>query len=379
MSETTTSPELLHESYEMHGVRLRNRAVLAPMTRISAHADGRASERMREYYRTFAAGGFGLLVTEGIYPDAAHSQAYLDQPGLASEEHVSAWRQITDAVHEHGATIIAQLMHAGPQGQGNAYVSGVVSASAVRARGDQAAMYRGSGPYQEPKALSVGEISEVTASFAQAAVRAREAGFDGVEVHGANGYLIDAFLTDYLNVRTDGYGGSPQARVRLAREVVEAVRAAAGEDFIVGIRLSQGKVSDATHKWAGGVTEAEAIFSSFVDSGVDYLHTTEWRANDPAFPDEDERTLHQLARQFAPGLTIIANGHLDAAVEAEQALGGGADLVAIGKAALAQHDWPLRAWRGGEMEAPLAPSAFGDLATIQDWECELTGEFVAVD
>lgn len=369
MSETPASESTLHEPYGLKGLDLPNRAVLAPMTRISAHGDGRVTERMRDYYRSFAEGGFGLLVTEGIFTDTAHSQGYLDQPGLATPEHGESWASVTAAVHEQGSSIVAQLMHAGPQGQGNAYTSGLRSASAVRARGEQAGMYRGSGPYEVPDALSAAEIGEVTSSFAAAAVRAREAGFDGVEIHGANGYLVDAFLTDYLNERTDGYGGSPLARTRLAREIIEAVRAAVGNDFVVGIRISQGKVSDATHRWSGGVAEAETIFGALAGTAVDYVHTTEWKANAPAFPDEDARSLSQLAREFAPSLTVIANGHLDTGAEAAQSLGeGGADLVAIGKAALAQHDWPQRVQQGREVLEPLAPSAFGELATLQDWE-----------
>ncbi|REE04220.1 NADH:flavin oxidoreductase [Citricoccus muralis] len=369
MSETSASEATLNEPYGLRGLDLPNRAVLAPMTRISAHGDGRATERMRDYYRSFAEGGFGLLVTEGIYPDAAHSQGYLDQPGLATSAHVDSWLPVTAAVHEHGGSIIAQLMHAGPQGQGNPHVSGLRSASAVRARGEQAGMYRGSGPYEVPEALNAEEIGEVISSFAAAAVRARDAGFDGVEIHGANGYLVDAFLTDYLNERTDGYGGSPMARTRLAREIIEAVRAAVGNDFVVGIRISQGKVSDATHRWSEGVAEAETVFGALAGTSVDYLHTTEWKANAPAFPDEDARSLSQLAREFAPGLSIVANGHLDTGAEAAESLGaGGADLVAIGKAALAQHDWPQRVQQGRQLLDPLTPSAFGSLATIQDWE-----------
>ncbi|MGM7669866.1 NADH:flavin oxidoreductase [Microbacterium sp. A93] len=368
MTEIPANESTLHESYPLGGLHLRNRTALAPMTRISAHDDGRASARMRDYYRSFAEGGFGLIVTEGIYPDTAHSQGYLGQPGLATEEHVAAWRSITDAVHEHGTAIIAQLMHAGPQSQGNAYTSELRSASAVRAQGEQAGMYGGSGPYAVPEALDAEGIGQVISGFVAAALRAREAGFDGVEIHGANGYLVDAFLTDYLNVRTDGYGGSALNRARLAREIAQAVRAAVGKDFVVGIRISQGKVSDATHQWAGGVADAEAIFGSLAEAGVDYLHTTEWKANAPAFPGRDERTLAQLARAFAPGVTVIANGHLDTGADAARALENGADLVAIGKAALAQHDWPARVQRGRELLDPLAPSVFGELATVQDWE-----------
>lgn len=369
MTQRTSTARDLFDACRLGGLELRNRAVLAPMTRISAHVDGRASARMRDYYRAFAAGQFAAIITEGSYIDAEHSQTYLDQPGLARPEHVGPWRQVTEAIHGEGSAVIAQLQHSGPQSQDNPHATGLRSASAVRAKGEQAAMYRGSGPFELPQALTVEEIARIRRSFATAAARAREAGFDGVEIHGANGYLVDAFLTDYLNQRTDTYGGSASARVRLACEIATEIRTEVGPDFVVGIRISQGKVSDATHKWAGGVSEARTIFGALNAVGLDYIHTTEWRATEPAFPNEDSRPLAALARAFAPDVAIIANGHLDTRSEADRLLGSGeADLVAVGKAALANRDWPARIRTGQPLQEPMAPSAFGELATIQDWE-----------
>lgn len=362
------STSRLFTPYDLGTVQLRNRSILAPMTRVSAAPDGSATERMAEYYAAFAAGGFAAVITEGSYIDEAHSQTYLDQPGLATEKHAAAWKQVTDRVHAEGAVAIAQLQHSGPQSQGNSHASGLRAPSAVSARGEQLGMYRGSGPYSRPEALTSEEIADVQRSFAGAAVRAHEAGFDGVEIHGANGYLVDAFLTDYLNVREDEYGGSPAARVLFARQIVDAVRASVGSDFIVGIRISQAKVSDAHHKWTG-VDEARVIFEALNDSGVDYIHTTEWRASAPAFPDKDERSLAALARAFAPQVTVIANGSINTGADADEILRSGqADLVSLGKAALGNRDWPNAVQAGRPVEAPLYPSAFGELATIQDWE-----------
>lgn len=370
----------LFDDYRLGALVLRNRVLLAPMTRVSAEADGTVSAQVAEYYRIFAAGGFGAIITEGSYIDTAHSQTYLHQPGMARDEHVASWRVVTDAVHSEGAAVIAQLQHSGPQSQGNPHAAGLRSPSDIPAKGMQLAMYRGSGPYARPTAMTLDEIAQVRGSFVDAALRARAAGFDGVEIHGANGYLLDAFLTDYLNRRQDRYGGTPENRVRLLVEVARDVREAVGDGFVVGIRISQGKVSDPDHKWGGGVDEAGAIFGALADSGVDYIHTTEWTANAPAFPDEDPASLAALATRFAPGLTVIANGHIDTGAAASVLVGSGqADLVAIGKAALSNRDWPLRVRDDREIAEPFSPRDFGDLAVVRDWELDATTLLTAAD
>lgn len=363
-------PVSLHEPYQLGNVQLRNRSVLAPLTRVSAHVNGTVSARMTEYYRIFAAGGFGAVITEGSYIDSAHSQTYFDQPGMARDEHVASWRPVTEAIHAEGAAAIAQLQHSGPQMQGNAHAKISKGPSAVAARGEQLSMYRGSGPYPHPEALTFSEITDIRQSFVDSALRAREAGFDGVEIHGANGYLIDAFLTDYLNIREDSYGGSPRNRVRFAAEIASDIRSSVGDDFIVGIRISQGKASDGHHKWSAGTEEAHTIFSTLAASGLDYIHTTEHYALEPAFPEQDSRSLAELARTFAPELTIIANGHVDTGDEAQQLLTSDqAHLVAIGKAALANRDWPIRVRDDRPLNAPFNPRNFdGGLATVEDWE-----------
>src|SRR5699024_926782 len=369
ISSTERKTELLFDQVDIGSLKLKNRAVLAPMTRISADADGCVNEQMLTYYSRFAAGGFGLIITEGSYIDTAESQTYLHQPGMATPKHVEAWRALVSALHTEGAAVVAQLQHSGPQSQGNPHSQRLFAPSNIPARGEQLSMYRGEGPYVVPQEMTQEDIDNVQQAFVDSALRARDAGFDGVELHGANGYLIDAFLTDYLNQRTDHYGGNPSNRVRFAVETAQRVRAAVGEDFLVGIRISQGKVSDAHHRWAGGVDEALTIFGSLAQSGVDYIHTTEWKAEAPAFPDEDERSLAALAKQAAPNLTIIANGHIDTGGSATSLLRrGDADLVAIGKAALANSDWPIRVHDGIEVDAPFATAATGGLATIKEAE-----------
>ena len=204
--------DVLFGSTSIGDVELTNRIALAPMTRVSATADGMPTDRIGAYYRVFADGGFGLLITEGLYIDDQMSQGYLFQPGVANRAQAEAWRPVVETVHISGAKFFAQLMHAGSQSQGNPHSPTTWGPSAVRPKGEQLGMYRGSGPYRIPEAMTAEHIGQVRTAFVNAARFARDAGFDGVEIHGANGYLLDAFLTDYMNTRTDAYGAtSPTA------------------------------------------------------------------------------------------------------------------------------------------------------------------------
>ncbi|WP_035782226.1 oxidoreductase, partial [Arthrobacter sp. H14] len=198
----------LWSSLQIGSTELNNRVALAPMTRVSATEDGHATDKMASYYEAYARGGFGLLITEGIYPDTAYSQGYLFQPGIATKEQAQSWSNVVDAVHSAGARIFAQLMHAGAQAQGNRFVESSIGPSAVSPKGEQLAFYRGEGPFPVPSEITTEQMAEVREGFVVAALHAKQAGFDGVEIHGANGYLLDQFLTDYFNKRTDEYGGS---------------------------------------------------------------------------------------------------------------------------------------------------------------------------
>ncbi|MFG6484895.1 oxidoreductase [Klebsiella quasivariicola] len=332
----------LFQSTRINQKMASNRLVVAPMTRISASETGGPGERMKRYYTRFARGGFGTVITEGIYIDDVWSQTYSFQSGLINAEQVHGWREITDSLHRSGSLVIAQIQHSGALSQGNIYRPETVAPSSVRPRGEQLEFYYGKGQYPIPHELTDGQIRDIIRSFADTAVRAvNEAGFDGVEIHGANGYLLDQFLTDYTNQRTDHWGGDIASRLSLILAVISAVREAVGPDSIVGVRISQGKVNDFNHKWAEGVKGAGSVFSLLAASGLDYIHLTEYEAWQPAF-DDSPLSLVEIARQHAPQLTIIANGSVDTGEKAEKVMALGADLVAIGKSALANPDWPSR-------------------------------------
>lgn len=367
MATTKHEHSRLFDPVILGDVPLANRVALAPMTRVSATYTGEATEAMAEYYGRFALGGFGLLITEGVYIDTSFSQGNLYQPGLAQPQHTFSWKKVIKRVHASGAKMFAQLMHAGPQYQGNRYEGRPIGPSAVPAKGEQLEMYRGGGPYPTPTEMTCEQITKTIEGFAQAALRAQEAGFDGIEIHGANGYLIDAFLTSYLNLRRDEYGGSAHNRVRFAVEVCRAVRAAVGPEMAVGIRVSQGKVSDNHYKWEGGLDDAEAIFTALGKTDIDFIHTTEYRATAPAFQSSSE-SLAALAKKFGH-VAVIANGNLDDPSDATELIRAGtADLVAIGKPALANRDWPRRVLARERLESNIDKSVLGPIANLKDWE-----------
>ncbi|MBA2173763.1 NADH:flavin oxidoreductase [Halobacillus locisalis] len=360
---------MLFQDFLLDQHKLDNRYVVAPMTRISAEDDGHANETMKNYYERYAKGGFSTIITEGIYPDQTFSQGYKNQPGLATESQMKAWQPIVETVHNHGSIIIAQLMHAGSQSQGNRYTDETIAPSAIAPKGNQLEFYGGSGPFQTPRAMNKQDLEEAKQSFVQSALFAQQAGFDGVELHGANGYLLDQFLTDYLNKRDDQYGGSPENRVRYLVEVIDAVREAVGQDFTVGIRISQAKVADGEHKWAGGEEEAETIFSTLGHTSLDYIHVTDGLGTAPSFGD-GTKTLAHAAKAYSQ-LPVIANGQLhdkDKAlqlIEDEQA-----DLVSIGTGALANPDLPNKVKDDKELNEFDFQKILLPLGTIKDHELQ---------
>jgi 2,4-dienoyl-CoA reductase-like NADH-dependent reductase (Old Yellow Enzyme family) len=359
--------EHLYSSIQIGKLTLSNRLAVAPMTRISATDDGLVTDDMIRYYERYARGGYGLIFTEGTYTDSSYSQGYLHQPGIASDSQAESWRPVVTAVHEQGSKIILQLMHAGALSQGNNWREGAVAPSAVAPRGEQMAFYRGEGPYETPREMTRDEIAEVVRTFTDAAVRARNLGFDGIEVHGANGYLLDQFLTDYTNRRTDEYGGSTEHRVRLTAEILASIRKAVGEDYTVGIRISQAKVNDYDHKWANGEDDARVIFGALAQAGADYIHTAEYDATAPAFGEGE--SLAALAGKFS-GLPVIANGNLGEATKAHALIASEeAEVVALGKSALANPDWPERVRARDELQE-FDPQLLQPLAHIKKRELE---------
>lgn len=360
-----TSP--LFTPIDINGHIVKNRLSVAPMTRITATEDGYATETMIRYYERFARGGFGAVITEGIYTDQDFAQGYVHQPGMTDAAQATAWKPVVNGIKTHGALAIAQLMHAGAISQGNRLRDTTVGPSAIQPKGEQMAFYHGKDRYALPAAITDAQIADAIKGFADSAARAIGiAGFDAIEIHGANGYLLDQFLTDYTNSRSDQWGGTTANRLRLILEIVNAVREKVGVGVPVGVRISQGKVNDYAHKWADRERDAEVIFGSIADAGADFLHVTEFEAWKPAFADGGPSLMH-LAKRYAPGAVILANGNLHNIDRAVAALDDGADVLTLGRGALANPDLPRRLLERRALEG-FDPAILGPIANVKDVE-----------
>ncbi len=327
------------EPFDLLGLRLTNRVVMAPMTRNRADLTGVPTPVMATYYSQRASAG--LIVTEGVQP-CAGGQGYPCTPGLHTAEQTTAWRAVTDAVHTNGGAIFAQLMHAGRIGHRNLLPDGLVpvAPSAVRPAG-QAITLNGMVDYETPEALTESGINEAIGFYVQAARNAIDAGFDGVEIHGANGYLIHQFLADNTNTRTDGWGGSPQGRARFGVEVACAVAAEIGPER-VGFRISPGNpYNDMMEE------DQEAVYGCLVgqldEFDIAYLHVAEVANR--------ELTV-RLRKQWAGGFIVNPSTEPDIGKRLQLVEEGIADLVAFGSSFLANPDLPARLLQGGPFNAP---------------------------
>ena len=319
----------------MGELELANRIVMAPMTRNRADAQGVPGELMVDYYAQRAEAG--LIVAEGTWP-SAEGQAYCRQPGIATAAQVAGWRKVTDAVHAQGGKIFVQLWHVGrmshtayqPDGQAP------VAPSAIAAKAKTFVPGQGMVDCSTPRALETAEIAGVVNDFRTAARNAIDAGFDGVEIHGAHGYLIDAFLRDGSNQRTDQYGGSIENRARFLLEVMTAVTAEIGADR-VGIRLSPvSPVNDSSE------SQPQPLFEHVVRELEKlhpvYIHVVEGFTGGP----RDNAPFDYAAlRQLYSGVWMVNNGYDKAMAEAAVAEGR-ADLVSFGRLMITNPDLPRR-------------------------------------
>lgn len=330
-----------------HSIEMPNRFALAPMTRISAEADGTPNNLMADHYEGYAKGGFGLLITEGTYTDDKASQGYANQPGVMSESQVEGWRTIIERVHAAGSKMFVQLMHAGAQFQANHYTDQPVGPSEVPPKGAPLGFYGGKEVWQTPNAMTDDDIQAATDGFAQSAANAKAAGFDGIEVHGANGYLLNQFLSTHFNKRNDRYGGPLENRLRLAVEVVRAVRNAVGDDYTVGIRLSQGTVTDPDYQLPEGAAGFRQIVEAARDAGANFVHTSDGDVNRQSFTEGDQ-SLASVAADVQ-GIDLILNGGIDETNYQDVAEQFPGALLAVGKKALANPDFVQRLKDGKEI------------------------------
>jgi N-ethylmaleimide reductase len=331
--------ETLFTPFQAGDIALDNRIVMAPLTR--NRATGQVpTELMVEYYRQRAnpATGAGLIITEAT-PIGPMAHGYLDTPGLHTEEQVAAWKKVTDAVHAEGGRIVVQLWHVGRISHASLLPGGAAPESST-ARAAQAKTFIAGGfaPVSAPRALTTEELPGIVAQYRQAALNAIAAGFDGVEIHAANGYLLEQFLKDSANDRTDAYGGSVANRCRLTLEVTRAITEAIGGGR-TGIRLSP--ITPAND--IGQDSDPRALYTHLVAQlaplGLAYCHVVEGATGGPrdlsdkGIPAFDYAELKALF----PGAWMLNNGYTRQ-MALDTTASGAADLIAFGKPFISNPD-----------------------------------------
>lgn len=335
----------LFSSYELGTIKLSNRIVMAPMTRSRA-IDNIPNELMVKYYRQRA--DAGLVITEGTAP-SANALGYPRIPGIFTDAQIKGWKQVTDAVHERGGRIFLQLMHTGriSHPDNMAADAVIIAPSAIQAAGEIYTDQSGLQPHPVPEEMTQTDIEQTEQEFAQAAKNAIAAGFDGIEIHGANGYLIDQFVNPGSNQRSDRYGGSIENRCRFAIEVAQVISDAIGAEK-TGIRLSPyGVYNDMT--LFDEIDETyEYLAHEMAKLKLAYIHIVDHSSQGaPEVPDAIKSKIKE-----AFGGTIIASGGLTRE-KAEQILQSGkAELTSFGTSFLSNPDLVYRLNQDIELNAP---------------------------
>lgn len=355
MSGPAHSP--LFEPISLGNLSLANRVAMAPMTRGQSPRNVPTEETAR-YYRRRAEGGAGLLITECTFIEHPTANGFTNAPAFYGDDSLAGWRRVVEQVHEAGAKIVPQIWHAGPSREIGTSPNGTLPSIGPMD------ISRNGRPLV--KAMTQKDINDVIHGFAKAAADAKSLGFDGVEVHGAHSYLLDQFLWEKSNKRGDCYGGSIGNRVRLACEVVEAMRSAVGEGFPIIFRFSQWKLTDYHARIAHSGKELEQFLLPLAHAGVDIFHASTRRFWEPAFPGSELSLAGWAKKITAKPVIAVGSVGIDkpfslenlseqttsqpSAVDlVEQKLRAREfDLVAVGRAILADPNWP-RKIRNGQL------------------------------
>jgi N-ethylmaleimide reductase len=333
------STQLLFTSTSVGPFHLEHRVVMAPLTRMRASAGNVPNELMAQYYAQRTTPG-GLIIAEAT-PVSPYGFGYAGAPGIFTQAQVDGWRKVVDAVHAKGGVIFLQLWHVGRQSHPLLQPGGIdpVAPSAIQAEGDAYAQ-SGAVPFSMPRALRLEEIPGIVEEFRHGAELAKSAGFDGVEIHGANGYLPDQFLQDGTNKRTDAYGGSIENRARLLLEITSAAISVWGQGR-VGVRLSPSSSYGSMYD-----SNPEATFgyaTKALDAlGLAYLHVVEPRIKGNETIDENAAPVAvRYLRHLFSGPIIAAGGFNRESAE-ELLSQGDADMVAFGRAFISNPDLAIR-------------------------------------
>ncbi|MBL1216326.1 MAG: NADH:flavin oxidoreductase [Planctomycetes bacterium] len=320
-----TNPLLVPLTFR-NGRSARNRVWLAPMTNMSSHADGTLSDDELAFLAARAEGGFGIVET-----CAAHvtrdGQGWAGALAMFDDTHRAGWQRLAQEVHAHGSLLIGQAYHGGSRAYRSA--DHPVPWSCSPAAPDE----------PEVRQATPDLIESTIQAFADAARRLESVGVDGIELHGAHGYLLCQFLSSVLNQRSDEWGGSLKNRARLVRRVLQASRAAVSDDFILGVRLSPESSSSLPGL---DLDETLQVASWLCDDGADFIHISLWHAENNSAKRPDEHPARIFRDALPHDVPLITAGNIWTMEDAMAQLDYGADAVALGRAAIANPDWPGR-------------------------------------
>ena len=342
---------MLFEPYKLKNLNLRNRVVMAPMTR-NQSPGGIPTSEVVAYYSRRAKAEVGLIITEGIEVSHEASSAYPDVPRLDTKEAREGWKRVVNGIKENGGSVIAQLWHCGGFRklgmQPNPEVPGHTASGLVKP-GKKVA-----------HEMTLEDIKQTINAYASDAKYCEEIGFDGVEIHGAHGYLIDNFFWEGTNIRDDNYGGSIEKRSQFVSEIIQAVRSNISKEFIVGLRFSQWKQHDFEAKLAHSTDDLKKVLLSPVESGLDYLHSSMRRFWESEFEGSEENLAYWTKKisnipTIGVGSVGLDSDFIDMTAPSKPASIDKAiddiskekyDLLAVGRALLSDHEWVLKMKEG---------------------------------
>ncbi|MDI1436664.1 MULTISPECIES: NADH:flavin oxidoreductase [Polyangium] len=307
-----------------NGRTARNRVALAAMTNLQSHADGALSDDEHRWLKLRAEGGFGVITTCASHV-TQDGQGWDGELGIFDDRLLPGLTRLATTLREHGAVSMVQIFHGGARA--DARLIGTRPWSASEMESDPA----------NPRAATSEDIERVIAAFRDAAVRASRAGFDGVELHGAHGYLLGQFLSATGNKRDDAYGGSLENRARLMREATRAVRAAVPASFLVGMRISP---EDMAQSKGLDLDENLTLSGWLADDGIDFLHVSLWDSFANTKKRPDEHPIPLFRRALPADVPLLVAGKIWTRAEATSLLEQGADALALGRAAILNPDWP---------------------------------------
>ena len=323
MSDASRSAALLSPLTLAHGPALKNRIALAPLTNLQSHPDGTLSDDEFKWLTWRAKGGFSLTMTCAAHVQRI-GQGFPGQLGAFGDQHLEGLTRLAAKIREYGSVAVVQLHHAGMRSPKDLIGEAPVCPSDNEETG--------------ARALSLAEVEQLRDDFIAAAVRCEKAGFQGVEIHGAHGYILAQFLSPEINLRADRYGGSLENRARILHEIIDGVRAQTGPDFSLGLRISP-------ERFGLKLAEIISLARDVLAGGrLDYLDLSLWDyAKEPVEAEFQGRTLMSYFAELPRGETRVGcAGKIMTPADAEACLANGMDFVLLGRAAILHHDWPNR-------------------------------------